>query len=1348
MAITRVLLAVLSFARKTLLPLAGIAIILFALIFNLAKLSLPLFDDKVRSLIEHTAQAYGLQLHVGGLSLSYGDLGPVLVIEKARMDSGEGRPPVELQSLHLELDLLHSLWQMQVQLASLEIGGLSLNLQRDGAGRWSLSHWQGGATPSADQNDAPSTWPTWLGIAGQVVLSHSQLDVSDAISGLHLSLADVDILFQQGEQAQRLALVLQLPPELGGKLEVRAHLQGTLTQLGQPSGEFWLHAAKLNLPGWRALFVRLPQGDLALPVALSDLPQLKSGELEAKVWLQLQQGVVSDVQAGLDFHDLNPQRPQLLPEGESPAQTALPALSRQVNIHLEHRGPVWHFDLDTRPLAPSSTGEMLVEQLQRLQLGARDTKTPATVQHLSMRRDGEQLSLAAEHIDLEWVRPWMIATPILPLQTRRLLQRHRPQGEVHSMALMLDLASGHTQGQAQASDLGWQGHGSLPGVSGLDAEAWLDGRSIVLRLDSQDVSIDTMGQLRERIRLQQLQGDVAVFLPDASVADAKTGNARSKIHLQAWRAHNPDLTLELDARIDIPEDESPLIQAQGRLLNVPTQRIPAYLPVRLLLPEAIDWLDTALSRSGGYVPKAEFSVDGPLTDFPDFHHNTGLLRVDVDFERLNLDYAPLPAPGWPKAENLRGQLHFINNSFGGVIHGGSVRGTVIEHGALAMLDFDHPRLALALKLAGQSERMFDTLRHSPLFSSPKDLDGLQLRGAARLHLDLDLRLDPRDARPDRIEGWFLPQQVQLDAFGIPIDKLHGELHFVDLNFSSQNLSAELKGQPMTLQVASRLDMKTPAAERGYLIKAQTHAQLADWLPASPWLTRLPGTFPIEAELRLSADPLRQPDMTLTLHSDLTDLAVNYPAPLSKDASTARPTQAELHFAQGTLDQVRIQQGERLRADLRLTPNGIQSGAVHLGTQHYGQRSEQVAGELLLSGNLDSVNVHDWLDLGSAAPADSSASTSFPPTLRLGLKLDQLHALGSDWANVAVEGRHDARGWNIELDAANLSGQLLYPDKPTNDNPVTARLSRLLFPAAAKLDRAANTTNIEPSPLDPATLPPLKLNIDELSYSDLRLRAIELRATPTHDANGSAWVIEPLRASSVHLELKGRAAWRRSPQGRASSELALDLASDDVGKALSGLGAKHALRRGRLENSRLSASWPGGLHQFAWRGAHGRGEIHLLDGEIDKVELGAGRVLGLISLTELPRRLMLDFGDVFGSGLAFERIDSEMTLNDGRLFADRFEMKSPALKLSVQGYGDLIDDSLHYQMTATPSLGNVLPIVGTVAGGPIIGGATFVAQKLFELAGGRFMTLDYRIRGTWDNPIIERGKAPSPQEATP
>jgi uncharacterized protein YhdP len=119
--------------------------------------------------------------------------------------------------------------------------------------------------------------------------------------------------------------------------------------------------------------------------------------------------------------------------------------------------------------------------------------------------------------------------------------------------------------------------------------------------------------------------------------------------------------------------------------------------------------------------------------------------------------------------------------------------------------------------------------------------------------------------------------------------------------------------------------------------------------------------------------------------------------------------------------------------------------------------------------------------------------------------------------------------------------------------------------------------------------------------------------------------------------------------------------------------------------------------------------------------------------------------LFGSGLHFDRIDSEFKLTEGQLHSTRFELLSSSLKLKATGYSDMLKQTMHYSMEATPSLGNVLPIIGTVAGGPLIGGATFVAQKIFEAIGGDFVTLNYQVSGTWDNPTIERGRAP---ETTP
>ena len=1366
MQLSSLITAPLRFARRVLLPLFGVLVILLAVLLSVARLALPLFDEQARNLVERAAYARGLALTVERLSLDWEGLGPRLSLHNTRIqgrDNGlSDATPLELQTLSLHFDLPQSLLSGQLQFDTLELRGLVLHLQRDQEARWGLSSLSSSRPPNDDTSGddisggaAPASWPAWMGMARRVVLSQSQLHLVDEISGLKLDINALDALFEQGtsrhgEPEQRFVLKMQLPESLGGMIELRAHLQGTLADLTRPSGELWLHTPQLKLPGWRALFASLPNGDLALPVALSDLPQLKTGELAGQTWLSLQQGALTDIQASLDFNDVLLKRPQLIPAHDLPPSALLAPLASHVNIHLQHHDTLWTLDLDT---APEAGG---VDQRRTSPLLKNTATDP--VQRFSMRREGDILALAAAHIDLSLLRPWLIATPILPEAMRRTLQRHRPLGMVQEMRLQLDLSQEPplAQGNLRVTDFGWQGNENLPGVTGLDAQAWLDGRRALLRLASEDISVDSAGHVRERLRFKRLQGDIALFLPNPA-ASPDTSNPRSKLAIRHLQLNNPDLELALDLRLDLPANGSPLIDARGSLDKVPTERVPAYLPVKVLEKDALTWLDLALAGSKGFVPHAAIRLHGALDQFPYFPDNSGHFGIIVDFEHLNLNYAPLPAPGWPAAENLYGQLSFINNGFSGIIQSGQLKGLTLDKGILAIPSYDHPRLALELNLHGQSEHMLDVLKHSPLFKSPKDLEALKLSGAAKLDLNMGIRLDHRDPVPDRVEGWYAPHHARLQTFGLDFTKLNGTLHFVNLDFDSDTLSAELKQSPVSIKVKSQLSTGTAAAERGYHIELATTTQLSDWLqPALPILQKLPGRFPLDARLILSDDPLNQSHMNLDLRSDLAGLSINLPAPLHKSADAARPSEARLSFTQGKLSQISLRQPGQLEGQFKLGKNGISSANVHLGASDEGQRKEFINDEIMLSGTLDQLNLDEWLTVCNDQNAQQDSA--LPATLRISSKIQHLHALGGDWEKVAVDGTQNAQGWNIELDAPRISGQLIYPTTPSVEAPVEVKLSRLMFADAAnaadepQTDVVSSLTepgSADPDSLDPGNLPPLSLHITELSYGDLKLHEIRLRAAPqaasASPKGEAAWIIQPLSAEGSQLGMQGSAAWRRTAEGHAFSTLALEFSSDDVGAALTGLGAKHALRKGVLKDSRIDLSWPGGLHQFGWGGAHGQGQFHILDGEIDKVELGAGRMLGLISLTELPRRLILDFGDVFGNGLHFDHLDSEMTLNDGLLNTQRFELASSALKLKVTGYSNMLDQSLHYQMAATPSLGNVLPIVGVVAGGPIIGGATFVAQKLFEMAGGSFVTLNYQITGTWDNPLIERGNPPEPTE---
>ena len=60
----------------------------------------------------------------------------------------------------------------------------------------------------------------------------------------------------------------------------------------------------------------------------------------------------------------------------------------------------------------------------------------------------------------------------------------------------------------------------------------------------------------------------------------------------------------------------------------------------------------------------------------------------------------------------------------------------------------------------------------------------------------------------------------------------------------------------------------------------------------------------------------------------------------------------------------------------------------------------------------------------------------------------------------------------------------------------------------------------------------------------------------------------------------------------------------------------------------------GHRRDALRTLNGTLSVSLQDGQLRDIEPGAGRMLGLLSVTQLPRRLALDFSDVTDEGLAF------------------------------------------------------------------------------------------------------------------
>src|SRR5690606_41566151 len=111
-----------------------------------------------------------------------------------------------------------------------------------------------------------------------------------------------------------------------------------------------------------------------------------------------------------------------------------------------------------------------------------------------------------------------------------------------------------------------------------------------------------------------------------------------------------------------------------------------------------------------------------------------------------------------------------------------------------------------------------------------------------------------------------------------------------------------------------------------------------------------------------------------------------------------------------------------------------------------------------------------------------------------------------------------------------------------------------------------------------------------------------------------------------------------------------------------------------------------------------GWLDHLDGELGRsletgsrldIDPGAGRVVGLMSVTALPRRLALDFRDVFNKGLVFDELDGGFTIIDGNAYTNDLKVSGPAAEIGMAGRIGSRDRDYSQHAVVTDAPGNRL-----------------------------------------------------------
>jgi uncharacterized protein YhdP len=404
--------------------------------------------------------------------------------------------------------------------------------------------------------------------------------------------------------------------------------------------------------------------------------------------------------------------------------------------------------------------------------------------------------------------------------------------------------------------------------------------------------------------------------------------------------------------------------------------------------------------------------------------------------------------------------------------------------------------------------------------------------------------------------------------------------------------------------------------------------------------------------------------------------------------------------------------------------------------------------LLAYVTLPRLDADRWLPLLEAGPEEpgAGAAASVTPDL-VAAHIDQLWISGKRLDNVVLgASRATDGGWDVNLEADQTTGSLHWVSG-TRSSPghLTARLARLIIPESAR----QGVTEVLDAPV--RELPELDIVADKFVLGSSDLGHLELAAQNSRDGRSNTWQLKRLQIDNPDGHITGSGQWQREPASRKRRmTLSITLDIVDAGNFLARFGAAGAIKNGK---GKLTArlSWLGSPFSIDYPTLSGDLDLNAEKGQFLKVDPGAGRLLGVMSLQSLPRRVSLDFRDIFSKGFAFDTIHATAHVTNGVLSTRDFKMTGANASVLIEGETDLKTESQNLHVLVLPEInaGSASVLYAFLAN-PAIGIGTFLAQWVLRHPLSKIFSYEYDITGSWAEPQVkrhERSKPESPEEKT-
>jgi uncharacterized protein YhdP len=354
-------------------------------------------------------------------------------------------------------------------------------------------------------------------------------------------------------------------------------------------------------------------------------------------------------------------------------------------------------------------------------------------------------------------------------------------------------------------------------------------------------------------------------------------------------------------------------------------------------------------------------------------------------------------------------------------------------------------------------------------------------------------------------------------------------------------------------------------------------------------------------------------------------------------------------------------------------------------------------------------------------------------------LDRATVFGFEFRDVIAKLRSEGDLWRIAVTGPQAEGQVTVPDELTRGRPIVLDMKRLQL-TSEELSSTAGARAAANAQIDPRTLPAISARAEDFTWQSRHFG--RLVAAISREPRGLT--IDTIATSSPSFDLLANGSWWME-QDAPRTRVEVLFTSTDFRAASKALAFRDAID---ARKAKIAANlwWPGGPSMDVLRTLNGTIHVSLEDGRLRDLEPGAGRMLGLLSVAQLPRRLALDFRDVTDEGLAFNSVRGDFEVRAGNAFTQNLLLKGSAIDMGIVGRTGLATEDYDQTIVVSGNPSGPLAVAGALAAGPVIGAGVLVLSQLFKDQLQGLTRAYYHVTGPWAAPVVQRISAPAGDEA--